>query len=120
MGLDRLENFAATWLACLEVYVDISSPLVSSLGCVGGYCALCFVLGGALMSTSKMNPAYELAYHAMLKADGVFHAAVIRQFGRKNAGTMRYISSQHNPETKAAAEAYWVACADFLDRRPRW
>lgn len=42
-------------------------------------------------------------------ADDKFQAAVIRQFGRKNAGTMRYVSSKHNEATKAAATAYWEA-----------
>lgn len=54
-------------------------------------------------------------YKAALAADDVFQAAVIRQFGRKNAGTMRYLGSEHNAETKSAAVAFWQANKEMLD-----
>ena len=40
------------------------------------------------------------------EADEAFHSAVVKQFGRKAAGDMRFQSSTHNAETKAAAEFY--------------
>mgnify|MGYP001598312016 CR=1 FL=1 len=55
------------------------------------------------------------AYRAALAADDTFQAAVVKQFGRKNAGDMRYQSKQHNTETKAAAEAFWIASNALVD-----
>jgi hypothetical protein len=56
-------------------------------------------------TTSKRDRAYA----ALEEADSRFQAAVIKQYGHKNAGTMRYCTDLHNPETRAAAEEYWTA-----------
>ena len=62
-----------------------------------------------------MTQELENLYRSAEKADAEFQAAVIRQFGKRNAGDMRYRGSRHNAETKAAAERYWVAINAFLD-----
>ncbi len=54
-------------------------------------------------------------YRPMMDADTAFQAAVIKQFGRKNAGTMRYASRQHNAETAAAAEVFHQAAHAYLE-----
>jgi len=56
-----------------------------------------------------MTQSYRDLYEAAKLADEVFHAAVIKQFGRHNAGDMRYRSTKHNAETKAAAKLYQQA-----------
>ena len=62
--------------------------------------------------------AWDLAlYEGMQKADEAFQAAVIRQFGKRRAGDMRYTGSLHNPATKAAAMAYWDASHRWLNYR---
>lgn len=53
-------------------------------------------------------------YKAALEADKRFQAQVIRQFGERNAGTMRYVSSKHDRETRAAATEYWEAANAML------
>jgi hypothetical protein len=63
----------------------------------------------------KNSAAFEAQYKITKAADDVFQAAVIRQFGRKNAGTMRYLGSKHNAETKAAAEMYWIEANRLVD-----
>lgn len=46
------------------------------------------------------------AYQATIKADAVFRAAVVAQFGAGAAGTMRYRYELHNATTSAAREKY--------------
>jgi hypothetical protein len=65
----------------------------------------------------KQSSEFEARYAAAKIADAAFQAAVIKQFGRKNAGTMRYMGSKHNAETKAAAERYWIAANHMLDAK---
>ncbi len=47
---------------------------------------------------------FDRLYAAAIKADEVFHAEVVRQFGDKRAGDMRYRSDLHDAATCAAAE----------------
>lgn len=60
---------------------------------------------------------YEILYYASQVADDAFQAAVVKQFGAKQAGTMRYASGLHNKETKTAAKAYWQAATAMLDAK---
>jgi hypothetical protein len=59
----------------------------------------------------------ETLYNEAIKADAAFQAAVVAQFGEKNAGTMRYKRSLFNLATLAAADAFAVATAAFLDAK---
>ncbi len=47
------------------------------------------------------------------KADDEFQAAVVRQFGKKRAGDMRYDSREHNVETAEARKRYHAAIATW-------
>lgn len=58
---------------------------------------------------------YTEQYKITQRADDAFQAAVIRQFGKRNAGDMRYRSSLHNAETRAAANAYHVEANKLVD-----
>lgn len=62
-----------------------------------------------------MSITHTALYNAALEADKRFQAQVIRQFGRKNAGTMRYIASKHDDDTRKAATEYWEAANAMLD-----
>ena len=44
-----------------------------------------------------MTPTLEALYHAAQKADDDFQAAVVRQFGAKEAGDARYQYRTFNP-----------------------
>ncbi len=48
-------------------------------------------------------------YKVALAADDAFQAAVVKQFGKKNAGDMRYQPKLHNAETKAAYQVFSAA-----------
>jgi predicted lipase len=63
-----------------------------------------------------MNKRDEL-YDALEKADEVFTAAVIKQFGRKQSCDMRYHTAKFNADTRAAAEKYWSAAHVYLDAK---
>ncbi len=68
------------------------------------------------ITDSEVNETVRAAY----EADEQFHAALVRQFGKWYAGTMRYQPSNHNPETKAAAERFRAASkamCDAFDRK---
>ncbi len=52
-------------------------------------------------------------YNEMNAADAKFTKAVIKQFGKKNSGDMRYRSTKFNEATKAAAEAYWIVSNEY-------
>ena len=67
------------------------------------------------MENNKLTADDLALYAAANKADDAFQAAVIKQFGKNNAGTMRYMGSKHNAETKAASSAYWIAANAWLD-----
>ena len=54
-------------------------------------------------------------YKVALAADDAFQAAVVKQFGKKNAGDMRYQPKLHNAETKAAYEAFSAASDAWLN-----
>lgn len=56
-------------------------------------------------------------YTAMVQADTDFQSAVIKQFGSKRAGDMRYQGSSHNQVTRLASESYWRASKAFLDAK---
>ncbi len=70
-----------------------------------------------LTTFTDAKAEYESLYYAAQVADEVFQAAVVAQFGRKQAGTMRYASALHDGATKAAAKAYWTAAAKMLDAK---
>jgi hypothetical protein len=59
------------------------------------------------MSAIDNDREWLEAYRESQLKDEEFQAAVVRQFGSKNAGIMRYVGSKHNAATKAAADAYW-------------
>ena len=50
----------------------------------------------------RMNPALETLYRTAKKADDDFQAAVVRQFGAKDAGDARYQYRTFNPATQRA------------------
>ncbi len=56
-----------------------------------------------------MDNAIKKLYDEMNAADVVFHKAVVKQFGKKRAGDMRYRSTKHNNVTKATAVVFWEA-----------
>jgi hypothetical protein len=56
-------------------------------------------------------------FDAALKADDLFHAAVVKQFGAENAGTMRYLTTLHNDETRTAFAAKIAADEAFRQSR---
>lgn len=58
---------------------------------------------------------YFALYNAAQRADDEFQAAVVRQFGKRTAGTARYQSSRHNAEVKALADRYHVAANKLVD-----
>lgn len=64
-----------------------------------------------------MTPKIEALYGAVEAADKAFHAAVVRQFGKKHAGDMRYCSGEHNAETKAAADKYHLAAHKLFEAK---
>lgn len=66
-------------------------------------------------TATQMN--LEALLTAMYAADEAFRKAVIAQFGRKDAGTMRYMSSKHNDATKAASKLFHEAATTFLDAK---
>ena len=60
--------------------------------------------------TKKIDELYAIAQ----RADDEFQTAVIRQFGKRNAGLMRYASAKHNPETASASERYHIAANEAV------
>jgi hypothetical protein len=51
------------------------------------------------------------------RLDDLFQAAVVKQFGKKRAGDMRYAGSEHNEATRQAGTAYWNAINAYLDAK---
>jgi hypothetical protein len=57
---------------------------------------------GAIPTREQVHALYRKAQ----KADDAFHAEVVRQFGVRRAGDMRYRTETHDAQTRAAGEAY--------------
>ena len=64
-----------------------------------------------------MTKEIENLYYAHVAADDAFHAAVVRQFGKKRAGDMRYQPKLFNSATAQACEAYHQAAHAFLEAK---
>jgi len=64
-----------------------------------------------------MTKELENLYYAQVAADDAFQAAVVKQFGKKRAGDMRYQPKLFNSATAQACEAYHQAAHAFLDYR---
>ena len=70
-----------------------------------------------------MTPTIEALYRAAQKADDDFQAAVVRQFGAKEAGDARYQYRTFNPATQRAhlkfcraREKYLAVCQEERKR----
>ena len=61
-----------------------------------------------------MNPALEALYRTAKKADDDFQAAVVRQFGAKEAGDARYQYRTFNPATQRAHLKFYRAMERYL------
>ena len=61
------------------------------------------------MARIDENPEWLAAYRDAMAKDAAFGEAVVKQFGKKNAGTMRYVASAHNAEVSELAEIKWRA-----------
>lgn len=55
-------------------------------------------------TASQAWQKYWNCYRLAVQADAAFSAEVVRQFGRKRAGDMRYVSSAFDFATSVAAE----------------
>lgn len=61
------------------------------------------------MTQTPEQEEFQRLYQAAIKADERFHAEVVRQFGKKRAGDMRYRSNQHDAQTSLAADCKHAA-----------
>lgn len=61
------------------------------------------------MAQTPEQEEFQRLYASALKADERFHAEVVRQFGKKRAGDMRYRSNQHDARTCLAADCKHAA-----------
>ena len=61
-----------------------------------------------------LNPALEALYRTAKKADDDFQAAVVRQFGAKEAGDARYRFSAYNAATARACNEFHDAMNRYL------
>ena len=61
-----------------------------------------------------MTPTLEALYHAAIQADNQFQAAVVRQFGAKEAGDARYQYRTFNPATQRAHLKFYRAMERYL------
>lgn len=58
--------------------------------------------------TNEAKRVINRLYSEAMAADEKFQDAVVRQFGRRNAGTLRYMTNRHNAETRAACEEHVI------------
>lgn len=61
-----------------------------------------------------MTPTLEALYRAAIQADDQFQAAVVRQFGAKEAGDARYRFSAYNAATARACNEFHDAMNRYL------
>jgi hypothetical protein len=65
-------------------------------------------------STVGISDHIERLYHMAILADEQFQAAVVKQFGAKQAGDARYMTARHNLETCLAGDAKRMADDAYL------